>query len=68
MVQGRQCPVEVDRQQKGLGQIGYFSVPLDDLILERQQYPGVDLERQVQIERTAARFFRVQFHLPGLAE
>ena len=41
--------------------------PGDD-VLERQQDPGVDLEREVQVERAAARLLGVQVDLPRLAQ
>ena len=39
-----------------------------DLVLEGQQDAGVDLEREVQVERAVARLLRVEVDLPGLAQ
>ena len=41
---------------------------VDDNIFEGEQHAGIDFERQMQIERTAASFLRMQVHLPGLTE
>ncbi len=41
---------------------------LEHAVLEREQHARVDLEREVQVERAAARLLGVQIDLPGLAQ
>ena len=43
-------------------------VDLEDLVLEGQQHPRIDLEREVQVERAAAGLLGVEVDLPRLAE
>ena len=40
----------------------------DHRVLEAEQDPGIDLERQVQVERALASLLGVQVHLPVLAQ
>ena len=48
--------------------VGVGVVELDDLVLEAEQGAGVDLERQVQVDRAAARLLGVQVDLPELTQ
>ena len=43
-------------------------VELHHLVLEAEHRPRVDVERQVQVDRPAARLLRVQVDLPQLAQ
>ena len=48
--------------------LGVLVGQLDHLVLERQQRAGVDLEREVQVERAAAGLLGVEVDLPRLAQ
>ena len=48
--------------------VGVDVVELDHLVLEAEQRPRVDLEREVQVDRPAARLLGVQVDLPQLAQ
>jgi len=41
---------------------------IDHDVLEREEHPRIDLQRQVQVEGALASVFGVQIHLPRLAK
>ena len=63
-----QGPGEVEREPVQVGGIVVLVFEVEHEVFERQQDPGVDLEGQVQVERTAAGIFGVQVDLPRLAQ
>ena len=65
--QRRQRPGEQQREVEAVGRLLVLG-QRHDQVLERQQRAGVDLERQVQVERPAARLLGVQVDLPGLPQ
>ena len=62
------APGEVQGEAVEIGRILGVVLQIEDEILEREQDPGVDLERQVEVERSAARVLGVEVDLPRLAE
>src|SRR3954453_1540987 len=65
--QRRQRPGEQQWEVEALRRVGVDVVELDHLVLEAEQGPRVDLQRQVQVDRAAARLLGVQVDLPQLA-
>lgn len=64
--QGRQRPGEDERQRMGVGRFLVVGQVYDE-ILEGEDGARVDLQRQVQVERSTARLLGVQIHLPRLS-
>ena len=64
--QRRQRPGEQQREREAAWRIGVGIVLLDDLVLETQQRPWINLERKVEVDWTVARLFRVEVDLPQL--
>ena len=60
-------PGEVEREAVQVWRVGVL-VEFKDEVLERQEHPGVDLQRQVQVQWTATGIFGVEVDLPRLAE
>ena len=50
-----------------IGRVVLFT-PFDDGVLESQQHARIDLDREVQIDRSFAALLGVDVHLPGLAQ
>ena len=65
--QRREHPGEDEREGEPVRRVGALG-QLEHAVLERQQRAGLDLEREVQIERAAAGVLGVQIDLPGLAQ
>ena len=65
--QRRQRPGEDQREREALGRVGAVGL-LEHPVLEAEQDPGVDLEGEVQVERTAAGVLGVEVDLPCLAQ
>ncbi len=65
--QRRKSPREGEREMVLIGWCDLLG-EVEDGILEGEQDPRVHLEREVEIERTAATLFGMQVHLPGLAK
>ncbi len=67
MGERRQGPGEGEREVEFVGRVLVLG-KAEDGILEREQGSGVDLEREVQVERAAAPVLGMELHLPDLAE
>ncbi len=65
--QRRQRPGEVEREVELVGRVLDVG-PLDHRVLEPEQHPGVDLERQVEVDRTLAPLLGVEVDLPVLPQ
>ncbi len=68
MRERRQRPGEQQREGETGRRIVVDVVHLHDLVLEPEQRPRVDVERQVQVDRAGARLFGVQVDLPQLTQ
>ena len=64
----RQRPREQQREREAGRRIVVDVVELDDLVFESEQGAWVDVEREVEVDRTAARLLGVQVDLPQLAQ
>ena len=63
----RQRPREAQREMELVR--GFFVVgELDDRVLEAEQHPRVDLEREVQVDRTLAALLGMHVDFPRLAQ
>ena len=58
--------VKVMRQEESLFRLVAFG-QFQHLVLERQHRPGIDLDRQVELERSAAGLLGMQVDLPRLS-
>ena len=58
----------MDRYARARLELDAQPVELDHLVLEAQQGPRVDLEREMQVDGAVARLFRVEIDLPQLTE
>ena len=67
MGEGRQGPGEGEREVEVVGRFLVFGQP-ENGVLKREQCPRIDLEGQVEIERTTAAVFGMELDLPHLAE
>ena len=67
VAQRREGPVEGEGEREPLDGVGAVGL-LEHPVLEAEQHPGVDLERQVKVERAAAGVLGVQVDLPRLAQ
>ena len=67
MRQRRQRPREVEREVELVSGVLVVGEP-DDRVLETEQHPRVDLEREVEVDRSFAALLGVQVDLPRLAE
>ncbi len=65
--QGRKRPRERQGEVEVVGWL-LFVGELHDHVLEGEEHPRVDLEREVQVERSPATLFRMEVDLPDLAE
>ena len=65
--QRRQRPGEAEREVEVVGRVLVVGA-LDDRVLEAEQHARVDLEREVEVDRTLAALLGVQVDLPGLAQ
>ena len=63
-----QGPREHQREREPGGWRLVEVVELHHLVLEAEHRPWIDVERQVQVDRSAAGLFRVQVDLPQLAQ
>jgi myo-inositol-1(or 4)-monophosphatase len=63
----RQLPREHEREVEVVGRV-VAVVERDDDVFERQEHAWIDLEGEVEIERTVATVFRMQVDLPRLTE
>ena len=63
----RECPREAQRKVEVILGIALV-VEGDHRILEAEQHPGVDLEREIEINRALAAFLGVEVDLPRLPE
>ena len=66
--QRRQRPGEHEREREPGRRRLVEVVELHHLVLEPEHRPRIDVERQVQVDRAAARLLRVQVDLPQLAQ
>ncbi len=60
-------PGEYQREAVATGRIGPLG-ELEHLVLEPEQTPGIDLEREMEVEWSTACLIGVEVDLPGLAE
>ena len=67
MRQRRQRPGEVEREVELVGRVLDVG-PLDHRVLEAEQHPRVDLERQVEVDGALAALLGVEVDLPVLAQ
>ncbi len=65
--QRRKSPGEGHGKLELVRRLGSFG-ELEHLVLEGQEHPGLDLEREVQVKRSVAPFLGMQLDLPGLAQ
>jgi hypothetical protein len=63
----RQGPREGQREMEVVGRVLLLG-EVHHRVLEGEQHAGIDLERQVKVERAGAALFRMQVDLPGLAQ
>ena len=68
MGERRQGPGEQQWERESGRRIGIGVVEFADLVLEAEQGAWIDLERQVQVDRPAARLFGMQIDFPQLAQ
>lgn len=61
-------PVEVQLDAMEIRGLGILVLHVEDEILEGQEHPRIDLERQMEIERAAARVLGVEIDLPRLTK
>ena len=66
--QRRQRPGEDEREGEPVRRVVVGVGELQHLVLEAEQRPRVDLQREVQVDGAVARLLGVQVHLPQLAQ
>ncbi len=64
---GGSAHVNDEREVEVVGRVVVLR-QVDDRVLEAEQHPRVDLQREVQIDRTLTPFFGVEVDLPRLAQ
>ena len=64
----RQRPREQQREREAGRRSIVEVVELHDLVLEAEQRPWVDVEREVEVDRAAARLLGMEVDLPQLAQ
>ena len=64
----RQHPGEVQREGEAVGRIGLRVLLGGHGVLEAEQRPGIDVEREVEVDGALAGLLRVEIDLPGLTQ
>ena len=65
--QRRQRPGEVEREVELVGRVLDVG-PLDHRVLESEEHPGIDLEREIEVDRAFAALLGMQVDLPVLPQ